>query len=212
MANAVTRSGSNAFHGLAFTYLNNDVLNAPTFQQNAFGLARTPLKQIEAGGWFGGAILKDRLFFSTGLDRYRSRALGEPEDFQVPLLDRFRACALLPGVLSRTADLLGRFPPPAAYSVPAMPAGASPCSSEYLIGTAKIARPISMDRGTALERLDYRSAGGTHRLTARLTGSRLDQPDQEFSPYAAFRGEMTRTSTGVAVTHTASLSDRPSMM
>jgi hypothetical protein len=59
--NATTRSGTNEFHGGAYDYLRNTVLNAfgpfygtgvkPTLVQNQFG------------GTFGGPVLKDKLFF-----------------------------------------------------------------------------------------------------------------------------------------------------
>ena len=35
IANAVTRAGSNDFHGLGYAYVNNDVLNANSFENNA---------------------------------------------------------------------------------------------------------------------------------------------------------------------------------
>ena len=68
--NATTRSGTNAFHGGAYDYLRNTVLNAfgpfygtgvkPTLVQNQFG------------GTFGGPVLKDKLFFFTDYEGLRS--------------------------------------------------------------------------------------------------------------------------------------------
>src|SRR5207302_470491 len=73
VANAVTRSGGNQFHGIGYFYLNNDVLNANGFQANLQGLPRNPDKQNQIGFQVGGPILKDRLFFSGSFDHLRSR-------------------------------------------------------------------------------------------------------------------------------------------
>jgi hypothetical protein len=201
VANAVTRSGSNTFHGLVYTYLNNDVLNASTFQQNAFGIRRTPQKQLEAGYWFGGPIIKDRLFFSSGFDRYRSRALGDPQAFVVPVVARFQACAQQPGSgdLSRALSLLSQFPPPAAYLQDRLPPGGSPCLA--LRGNTQFAPQVSLDRSTAVERLDYRSRSGVDRLMGRLAISRLDQPNQQYSVYSAFDAAMTRDTSRVTLSY-----------
>ncbi len=60
--NAVTRSGTNAFHGSAFDFLQNDKLNASNFFNNANGLPKNPLKRNQFGASAGWRILKDKLF------------------------------------------------------------------------------------------------------------------------------------------------------
>jgi hypothetical protein len=70
--NATTKSGSNTFHGGAYDYLRNTVLNAygpfigtgvkPTLVQNQFG------------GTLGGRIIKDKLFFFADYEGLRSVA------------------------------------------------------------------------------------------------------------------------------------------
>ncbi|MEO6982090.1 MAG: TonB-dependent receptor, partial [Edaphobacter sp.] len=59
---AVTRSGTNKFHGSAFDYLRNTALNARNY------FTRPPTKnpsliQNQFGGTFGGPVLHDKLFF-----------------------------------------------------------------------------------------------------------------------------------------------------
>jgi hypothetical protein len=54
-----TRSGTNAFHGTAFEYLRNDVLDA----RNFFASTKTPFKRNQFGGTVGGPIWKDKTFF-----------------------------------------------------------------------------------------------------------------------------------------------------
>ena len=60
--NAVTRSGTNGFHGDAFDFLRNGDLNARDF----FAVARDTLKRNQFGGTVGGPIRKDKLFFFAG--------------------------------------------------------------------------------------------------------------------------------------------------
>ena len=70
--NVTTHSGTNAFHGVAYDYLRNTALNAfgpfrgtgvkPTLVQNQFG------------GTFGGPVLKNKLFFFTDYEGFRSLA------------------------------------------------------------------------------------------------------------------------------------------
>ena len=54
-----TKSGDNAFHGGLFEFLRNNDLNAA----NYFSHAVDPLKRNQFGGYLGGPILKNKLFF-----------------------------------------------------------------------------------------------------------------------------------------------------
>jgi outer membrane receptor protein involved in Fe transport len=54
--NIVTRSGTNQFHGTAYDYLRNDVLNANTFFGNRAGLKRPPFRYNQFGATIGGPI------------------------------------------------------------------------------------------------------------------------------------------------------------
>ena len=64
--NLTTKSGTNAFHGTAYEYLRNKVLNANDYFSNEAGLARVPLIQNQFGGTIGGPIRKDKTFFFFG--------------------------------------------------------------------------------------------------------------------------------------------------
>lgn len=59
----ITKGGTNKFHGSAFEYLRNKVLNANDFFFNRNGVPRPDLTQNIFGGTVGGPILKDKLFF-----------------------------------------------------------------------------------------------------------------------------------------------------
>jgi hypothetical protein len=67
--NAVTKSGTNQFHGNAFEFLRNGVFDA----RNFFAPARDTLKRNQFGGTIGGPILKNKLFFFTGYQGTENR-------------------------------------------------------------------------------------------------------------------------------------------
>jgi hypothetical protein len=66
--NLTTKSGTNAFHGTAYEYLRNKVLNANDYFSNEAGLARVPLIQNQFGGTIGGPIVKDKTWFFFGYE------------------------------------------------------------------------------------------------------------------------------------------------
>src|SRR5438552_6561367 len=60
--NAVTKSGSNLFHGDVFEFLRNGSLNA----QNFYATSKDGLKRNQFGGTFGGPIVKNKVFIFGG--------------------------------------------------------------------------------------------------------------------------------------------------
>lgn len=60
---AVTRSGSNDFHGSVYEFFRNNKLNANEPFIKARGLERPVLNRNQFGGTLGGRIIRDRLFF-----------------------------------------------------------------------------------------------------------------------------------------------------
>ena len=56
---AVTRSGTNQFHGALWEYLPNKPLNA----RNFFAVSKRDLKQNQYGFTAGGPAIKNRTFF-----------------------------------------------------------------------------------------------------------------------------------------------------
>ena len=71
---AVTRSGTNDFHGSAFEFLRNTVLDARYF----FAAKRADFKRNQYGGTLGGPIVKNKLFFFVGFQGTKVR--GTPSD------------------------------------------------------------------------------------------------------------------------------------
>ena len=66
--NAVTKSGTNQYHGDLFEFVRNYKFNA----KQRFAAARDSLKRNQWGGTIGGPILRNKLFFFAGVsaDRY----------------------------------------------------------------------------------------------------------------------------------------------
>ena len=60
---AVTKSGSNEFHGNAYYFVRNSALNANDFFLNAAGRPKPVLNRHQFGGTLGGQIIRERLFF-----------------------------------------------------------------------------------------------------------------------------------------------------
>ncbi|MFN7930939.1 MAG: TonB-dependent receptor [Blastocatellia bacterium] len=69
-----TRTGTNQFHGSAFEFLRNTVLNANDPFLKGAGRARPPFKQNQYGATFGGPVIKDKLFFFGGSQGTKRRA------------------------------------------------------------------------------------------------------------------------------------------
>lgn len=66
---AVTKSGTNSFHGNVFEFLRNDALNA----RNYFASTVPALKQNQFGVTAGGPIIKNRLFWFGSYQGFRIR-------------------------------------------------------------------------------------------------------------------------------------------
>ncbi|HEY4050742.1 MAG TPA: carboxypeptidase regulatory-like domain-containing protein [Acidobacteriaceae bacterium] len=85
VVNIITKSGTNQFHGSAYEYFRNDVLDASPFQFGAHN--RKPvLRQNQFGGSFGGPIIKDRTFFFADYEGLRQVQGGNPVQLTVPTL------------------------------------------------------------------------------------------------------------------------------
>ena len=75
--NYVLKSGTNGFHGAAFEFFRNTDLDA----RNFFSATRAPEHQNEFGGFVGGPIKKDKIFFFGNYDAYKY-ASGSPAVLQ----------------------------------------------------------------------------------------------------------------------------------
>lgn len=67
--NILTRGGTNQFHGSAYTYLQNEKLNANEFFLNSARTARPQFRRNETGITVGGPVFRDRTYFFASLAR-----------------------------------------------------------------------------------------------------------------------------------------------
>ncbi|HEY6332279.1 MAG TPA: carboxypeptidase regulatory-like domain-containing protein, partial [Blastocatellia bacterium] len=191
VANATTRAGSNSWHGVAYSYLNDTSLNANNYQNVAQSLPRQPQTDIRVGFWTGSRIIRDRLFWSSAVEGFRSRGSTNPEAFQVPALSCFTPAIAGPIAIS----LLSRYPPPVPLGM-----GAPNCSQSLsVIYNSTI--PLQFNSVLGLGRLDYISPSQRYRLLSRLAVSRYDQPDFIPSIYPGFSSNLGIDSTSATLAH-----------
>jgi hypothetical protein len=75
--NAVTKSGTNEFHGTLTYVFRNDSLSGDRFDPVSGDYSPPPdFKETTKGFTFGGPILKDRLFFFAGYEEFSSSRTG----------------------------------------------------------------------------------------------------------------------------------------
>jgi hypothetical protein len=98
---AVTRSGTNQFHGTLFEFLRNEKLNARNFFANDV----PPFKRNQFGGTFGGRIIRDRTFFFTSWQRTTERSAPGAVTATVPTADQRRG--IFTGRAAALRDPLG---------------------------------------------------------------------------------------------------------
>ena len=126
----VTRNGTNALHGSAFWFHNDQHLNArgnldkPLFQSAPFRI------ENQFGGTLGGPIVRDKTFFFVSLQRWTDRRLGSGSTIRgVPTEEGRARLRSLAGDRQTVAILLENLPaaqrPVAGLSAPLTVAGSS---------------------------------------------------------------------------------------
>ena len=185
LANAVTRSGADRWHGLGYLYAQNEILNANGFQQNSQGFRRAPLRQLQPGGWVGGPVGKG-IAVSGSLERLRTRTRLDPVELILPTT---LALSQFSGSAGRR--LLDRFPV------------AFPASTQELRVPVPFEPPSSLDRWLGVARADRSIAKGLARVFARLVYNDLVRPDFLWSPYSDFVAPLTQRSVSpvLSLTH-----------
>jgi hypothetical protein len=158
--NAVTKSGTNSWHGDAFEFLRNNALNAQNFFTNANPTAaKDSLKRNQFGGTLGGHIIRDKLFVFGGYQNTITRQLAVAPDAFVPTAAMqagdFTGCpADIPASLAsffpggRLAPGLS-YDPASVKMAKQLPATSDPC------GRVHFAYPTHINEYQLITRADY---------------------------------------------------------
>ena len=189
IANAITRSGSNDWHGVAYLNLKNEALNAQDFQLNARGAPKFPAKETQTGIWAGGPLRRESLLISLAFEHTRNRARSPSVNVRLPsqrLVD-FTA----PNSAARR--LLTTYPAPFSTTATG--------PSDFVTVTPT----VSITRDSGLARVDRIFSAGKHRLMGRVISLRLDRPDFWWSPYPDFTSPLVQQTTSAATTLASSL-------
>ena len=114
IVNFSTKGGSNDYHGEAYEYLRNKVLNASPYNFGALSGGtlspdptpgtNPPYVQNQYGANFGGHIIKDKTFFFVSWEQFRLRQGGNPLTSSIPTPAELTGdfSALCPGITPTT--------------------------------------------------------------------------------------------------------------
>ncbi|MFN7923109.1 MAG: carboxypeptidase regulatory-like domain-containing protein [Bryobacteraceae bacterium] len=154
---AVSRSGSNQFHGSLFEFLRNNALDARNFFDSP-GSAQPPFRRNQFGGVLSGPIRRNRLFFVSNY-----------EGFREALTQTSRAVTL--GAAARNGVLPGRTVPVAASVRPFLPIYPLPNGRDFGDGSGEfIAQlPTRTSENYFAQKADF-YASERLRLFGRYTG------------------------------------------
>jgi hypothetical protein len=175
VVNAVTKSGSNSWHGDAFEFLRNGDLDA----RNFFASTHDTLKRNQFGGTLGGRIIRDKLFFFGGYQGTRNRQAPPQSISHIPTaamlggdFSAFESSACVSTGARQLIDpqtglpFLGnqistaRFVKPALNVIPYLPTPIDQC------GKVVYGIPVTGDDNTTIGRVDWVQSG-KHSLYGR---------------------------------------------
>lgn len=102
IVNAITKSGTNEYHGTAYLFGRYSALASNTFDNNANGIDKPVFTRNQFGYSVGGPVIKDKLFFfqSTEWTRVRSSA---------PTIALIPTAQLIAAANTRTQDFFSAF-------------------------------------------------------------------------------------------------------
>jgi hypothetical protein len=115
VVNMATKSGTNEYHGTAYEYLRNKLLNANDFFNNRSGVKRNAFTQNQYGASASGPIIKEKAFFFFSWENFGLRN-GRP------------TLTTVPTAAMRAGDFTGLPPIYDPYSTCGLQ-GLSPCSN-----------------------------------------------------------------------------------
>jgi outer membrane receptor protein involved in Fe transport len=182
LANAITVSGTNQFHGRVFFYARNDRLNANGFQANAQGHARQPFTELQPGFVLSGAPLKNRIFLAGGFVELHAHGNGDPTQVALPTPSFIASTS----PTSYAGGLLRKYLP-----------AASPTGTNDF-GLATIAPANSFSREDGFFHADF-NLNANQRAFARAAVDTFREHDISGSPYPDFPVRYRQSSVSAAI-------------
>jgi hypothetical protein len=169
--NAITRSGTNAFHGSVYEFLRNSALDAHNF----FDTTRPPFKRNQFGATAGGPIQKDRTFIFGNYEGLR-QSLGITQVNFVPT-QTARAGQLAAGNIQVNPAVLPYLP---IWPLPNSGVVPSSCSNGICdLGIFKLPGQQVTPENYFTTRIDHRfSANDTLNGTYMRDSATISQPDE----------------------------------
>jgi hypothetical protein len=171
--NAVTKSGTNAFHGDLFEFLRNGDLNARDF----FATQRDTLKRNQYGGTIGGPVRKDKLFFFAGYQRTSLRSDGAQNTAFIPtpamLAGDFSQCPTIPPLSSSLGFVNNQISPTLVSPVALNLAKTLPTPSNAC-GRVLYGLVANQDEDLVTAKMDWQ-VSSRHSIFGRFNSAKLNQ-------------------------------------
>jgi hypothetical protein len=167
----LTRGGTSVYHGEAYEFFRNDVMNANLFFFNSTGSPRPILRQNQFGGNFGGPVpkLKDTFFFVSYEGTRQINGVAGSAQALFPVLPAQRtqgniesAFGLAPGSLNPVA--LALLNAPGQFNGFLIPSGTG---TPGTFGEATFSKPLLYNEDQFNANFD-RNIGTKHRISERF--------------------------------------------
>jgi outer membrane receptor protein involved in Fe transport len=159
--NAITKSGTNQWHGSIFEYYRNDALDASNYFDKLLGRPDTTYEKNQFGGSFGGPVVRSKAFFFGAFEGLRQK-LGQTQSITVPDANARNGVVngVNVGVNPAIAPVLQLYP---------LPTRQTPAQVAQGVGTADITNDIPADENYFVGRFDY-TVSKSINLFVRYTG------------------------------------------
>ncbi|HET9943496.1 MAG TPA: carboxypeptidase-like regulatory domain-containing protein, partial [Terriglobia bacterium] len=170
----ITKSGSNAFHGSAVWYVQNEIFNANDFFFNKDGIDRPKARRNEGGFTLGGPIVKDKVFFFGGYQRTQSITGFVPTATSVTVLPQ--ALQLINGERTKDAifNAFSTANPGILTSIPkaqCLSATDRACISDVAVNLLNLRNPVTGDYFIPAPRAGGQVAGTDPGVTGSVGGN-----------------------------------------
>lgn len=199
--NALTKSGSNEYHGGAFEFVRNYLFDA----RQLFASTPDTLKRNQFGGTFSGPILEDKLFFFAAYQQTDTRQSPDATVTYVPTTAELSGdfstvtsatCQETPiklrDPLGNNAFFTNNQIPVSRLSGPALAIAAKlPTPQDQQCGRITYGTQVKDNDHIGVAKMDYSLSPG-HTIFARYLGTEDDQP----APYSLSKNLLTTQTSG----------------